>query len=470
GGGGKLEDTDYVYDWQMTQEFRSGAFNHTDYNFETPLISLESGVRGGNNPFEIYDYPGEYEKRSEGETYAGIRFEEERAHAKVVSGASYCRGFEVGCKFDLKEHDRSDQDGQYVLTSISHSASAGNPETGDEMTIDYTNNFTCIPFATAFRPARVTPKPLMQGTQTAVVVGRAGEEIYVDKYGRVKVQFFWDRDGKVDEKSSCWVRVSQNWAGKRWGIAFWPRIGQEVIVDFLEGDPDRPIIVGRVYNAEQMPPYELPGEMTKSTVKTYTSKGGGGFNEIRFEDKKGSEQIFIHAQKNQDVRVKSNVFETIGASRNLIVGGDQLEDVSGDKHLHVKGNLNEKVDETVSLQAGLDLQVKVTKNYALDAGIEIHLKAGTNFVIESGATLTLKVGGNFININSAGIFIKGTMVFINSGGAAGSGSGASPEDPKKPAEADKADPGEKSTVPSPPSHTPTPMQISPVSLVLKQAA
>src|SRR5262249_51570422 len=147
-GGGKLEDTDYVYDWQMTQEFRSGAFNHTDYNFETPLISLESGVRGGNNPFEIYDYPGEYEKRSEGETYAGIRFEEERAHAKVVSGASYCRGFEVGCKFDLKEHDRSDQDGQYVLTSISHSASAGNPETGDEMTIDYTNNFTCIPFAT----------------------------------------------------------------------------------------------------------------------------------------------------------------------------------------------------------------------------------------------------------------------------------------------------------------------------------
>jgi type VI secretion system secreted protein VgrG len=469
-GEGKVEDEDYVYDWQATEEFRTAKYTLTDYNFETPSTSLQSSVSGDQNPFEVYDYPGEYEQRSEGDRYAGIRLEEEREPHRVISGASDCRGFEVGGKFDLSEHSRRDQNGTYVITSLTHGADGGQPDTTEGGGVSYTNNFTCIPAATVFRPARVTPKPIVQGTQTAVVVGPAGEEIYVDKYGRVKIQFFWDREGHFDEKSSCWVRVSQNWAGKRWGIAFWPRIGQEVIVDFLEGDPDRPIIVGRVYNADQMPPYTLPDEKTKSTVKTFSSKGGGGFNEIRFEDKKGKEQIFINAERNEDVRVKENAFETIGASRNLIVGGDQLEDVAGDKHLHVKGNLNEKVDGTVSLQAGGELQVKVAQKHALDAGIEIHLKAGTNFVIESGTTLTLKVGGNFININPGGIFIKGAMVFINSGGSAGSGAGASPEDPKKPAEADKADPGEKSTPPQPVSVQRSTFQLSPVSVVLKQAA
>jgi type VI secretion system secreted protein VgrG len=256
---------------------------------------------------------------------------------------------------------------------------------------------------------------------------------------------------------------------------FVPRIGQEVIVDFLEGDPDQPIITGRVYNAEQMPPYALPDEKTKSTIKTFSSKGGGGFNELRFEDKKGSEQVFIHAEKDLHQRVKDSRFETIIDSTHLIVKKDQLEQIGGDTHLQVKGDQNEKITGTVSLNAGTDLQQKVGMKYAMDAGQEIHLKAGMNLVIESGTNLTLKVGGNFININPAGVFIKGTMVFINSGGSAGSGAGASPQAPKNPTEADKADPGELTTVspPQPPkrkSYSFGSTPVSPAAAVLKAAA
>jgi type VI secretion system secreted protein VgrG len=310
---------------------------------------------------------------------------------------------------------------------------------------------------------------VIHGTQTAIVVGPPGEEIYVDKYGRVKVQFHWDREGKYDDKSSCWIRVSQNWAGKRWGAMFIPRIGQEVIVDFVEGDPDRPIITGRVYNAASMPPYDLPAEKTKSSIKSYSYKGGGGFNELRFEDKKGSEQIFIQAQKDQDIRVKNILKEFVGSDTHLIVKHDQLNSVSGDKHQHVSGDHNEKVEGTVSLNAGADMQEKVHSKYAMDAGTEVHIKAGTNVVIESGMTLTVKVGANFININPGGIFISGKIVNINSGGAAGQGAGSSPQSPKDPLEADTAEAGQMAELPRP-KRPPKPAVFSPGALAMKQAA
>jgi len=258
-------------------------------------------------------------------------------------------------------------------------------------------------------------------------------------------------------------------AGKGWGAVWTPRIGQEVVVSFLEGDPDRPLITGGVYNAVQTVPYPMPDEQTKSTFKSYSSKGGGGFNEIRYEDKKGSEQVFIHGERNLDVRVKNDRFETIGGESDLVVYKDQIELVKQDKHLHVKGDQNEKVDGTVSLQAGQNVQIKVGQNHALQAGTEVYLKAGMNLVIESGTTLTLKVGGNFININSGGIFLSGTMVMINSGGAAGSGAGCSPTTPKEAKEADTAKPGEQASLPPPPT-PPTPSSYSPQAMVLKQAA
>ena len=211
---------------------------------------------------------------------------------------------------------KSEKGKTYVITSIEHSATEpGAYETGESSGEDYFNTFTCIPDGVTFRPARITPKPAIQGSQTAVVVGPAGEEIYPDKYGRVKVQFYWDREGKRDEKSSCWIRCAQSIAGKGWGAMFIPRIGQEVVVSFLEGDPDRPLITGVVYNADQMPPYTLPDEKTKSSIKTNSSKGGGGSNEIRFDDDKGSEQIFIHAQKNQDTVVENDETVKIGGNR-----------------------------------------------------------------------------------------------------------------------------------------------------------
>jgi len=243
-----------------------------------------------------------------------------------------------------------------------------------------------------------------------------------------------------------------------------------VVVNFLEGDPDQPIIVGCVYNPQTMPPYTLPDEKTKSTIKTNSSKGGGGSNVLRFEDKKGSEQIFVHAEKDQDIRVKNDTKELIIRDRHLIVERDQFEKVKKDKHLQVVGDHNEKVDGSISIKAGVDIEEKAGTKFAVDAGTEIHLKSGTNLTIETGTSLTLKVGGNFININAGGIFIKGTMVMLNSGGAAGSGSGSNPDAPKDPLEAAREEPG--ASILLPPRQTPPtrPGFTSAAAMVLIEAA
>jgi len=475
-GPGFAQPEDYVTSWRLQHELRPGRCTATDFNFETPttslLSSLESKIRqGGNTSLELYDYPGEYLRRDEGEREVRLRLEQEEAAHILIQGASYCRAFTPGYRFELTDHDRRDQNGTYLITSVTHSAQEGGFYSGIGGTQEatYDNTFTAIPYSVPFRPPRITPKPVVYGSQTAIVVGPSGEEIYTDKYGRVKVQFHWDRLGQYNEKSSCWIRVSQPWAGKGWGAIWIPRIGQEVIVDFLEGDPDRPIITGRVYNANQMPPYELPGQQTKSAIKTYSSKGGGGFNELRFEDKKGSEQIFLHAQGRMDVRVRGDSFETIGGERHLIIERDQFELVKKHQHLQVKGDRNERVGGTVSLDVGMDLHQKVGSHFALAAEQAIHLKAGISLVIESGTNLSLKVGGNFISLTPGGIFIQGTLVNINTGGSPGSGAGAHPSSPKDPKEADTARPGERAEMPPPP-RPPKPETYSPMASALRQAA
>ncbi len=350
---GSRDVEDVVTGWQMEQELRTGKYSLTDYNFETPSANLFANeptvvTVGGNSKFEIYDYPGEYLNRSQGKTLAGVRMQEEEASHLVVSGSSGCRAFTSGYKFTLEDHYRKDMNDSYVLTEVQHVASVGSSysfagQSGDE---HYSNHFTCIQANVPFRPPRITPKPFVQGPQTALVVGKSGEEIWVDKYGRVKVQFYWDRQGKKDDKSSCWIRVSQPWAGKNWGAMWIPRMGQEVIVDFLEGDPDRPLITGRVYNAEEVVPYTLPDHQTVSTFQSRSSKGGGSanFNELRFEDKKGSEQIFINAEKDMDQRVENDSREYVKNDRHLIVHDEQHELVEADNHLHVKGNHNEAIE------------------------------------------------------------------------------------------------------------------------------
>ncbi len=467
---GGLDDPEVVNDWHVGQEVRTGKYTVTDYNFETPSTNLLA-----NNPtvvklavsqgFEIYDYPGLYTELDQGETVAKVRMQEEEAGHMLVTGTGNCRGMMSGYSLELRNHYRADLNSTYMLTEVQHVASVGQTYTtaGTDGGERYSNQFRCIPSSVAYRPARMTPKPFVQGPQTALVVGKSGEEIWVDKYGRVIVQFYWDRLGQKNEQSSCWVRVSQPWAGKNWGAIWTPRIGQEVIVSFLEGDPDRPLITGRVYNAEQIVPYELPAHQTVSTFKSRSSKGGGSdnYNEIRFEDDKGYEQIFINAEKDMDVRVENDSREYVGANRSLIVTTDQKERVDGDKHgkvqgnhleaiggdmsLKVGGNQNEKVSGGLSLDVGLSVDEKVGMKKAVDAGMEIHLKAGMTVVIEAGAQLSLKGPGGFVDIGPAGVTIQGTMVLINSGGAAGSGSGASPKSPTAPKDPDQADDGTKFT-------------------------
>jgi type VI secretion system secreted protein VgrG len=470
--GRTLEGDDVVNGWRTERHVRSAKYALRDFNFETPLSRVEASVGTSVNPalgaeFELYDYPGAFLKNPAGDRLVKLRIEEEESPHLVLSGTSTCRDFTSGYKFDLVDYTPA-YNGAYVLTRVEHAATvAESYATGTDTDAEegYSNHFTCIPAKATFRPPRLTPKPTVQGAQTAIVVGKKGEEIWTDKYGRVKVQFHWDREGKYDENSSCWVRVAQNWAGKRWGATFLPRIGHEVLVDFLEGDPDRPIVIGSVYNAEQMPPYDLPAEQTKSTVKSYSTKGGGGFNELRIQDKKGEEQLFLSAERQQDVRVKKDSLEWVGGDRHLIVVNNQLEQVKGDKHLHVKGDQNEKIDGTLSHECGMDSQTKCGLNYALDAGQEIHLKTNLNLVVESGVTLTAQVGGNFININPVGIFIQGTALMLNSGGSAGSGGGVKVQAPQDPKEAGEDEPGEQAALPSQ-----TPGVVSPQAMALIKAA
>jgi type VI secretion system secreted protein VgrG len=366
--GSKSLTEDVVTTLEVEKIFRPGKYSLTDYNFETPSTSLLSEIDttitvGGNTKYEVYDYPGEYEKKAQGKTLVKLRMEEQEVKHLSVTGTSSCRAFATGYRFDFEDYSRADLNQAYVLTAVSHSATVGDTYTtgkSSDGSSAYTNAFVCIPHKVPFRPPQITPKPIVQGPQTAVIVGPSGEEIYSDKYGRVKAQFHWDREGKKDENSSCWMRTSQNWAGKQWGGVFIPRIGQEVIVEFLEGDPDRPIITGRIYNAEQMPPYALPANQTQSGVKSNSSKGGGGSNEWRFEDKKGSEEIYLHGQKDWNIVIENDKSQSIGHDESLTVdnnrtkkvGVDQSEDVGANKTIHVGANHTETIDANKTMTVG----------------------------------------------------------------------------------------------------------------------
>ena len=463
GGPGVMEHEDVIRGWRYEQDFRSGKLARTDYNFESPSTKLLTNAtsqihQGGNDRFELFDFPGEYEKLGQGDQWSEIRMEEEEEQHAEATGEGNCRGFATGYKFELMGFERHDQNAAWVLTRIRHSAEEGSFYSGaGSGTGTYTNHFSAIPDTVRFRPRRATHKPTVAGAQTAVVTGPGGEEIYTDKYGRVKVQFHWDRRGKDDEQSSCWIRVSQPWAGKQWGAISIPRIGQEVIVDFLEGDPDRPIITGRVYNAVQMPPYELPAEQTKTTFKTHSSKGGGGFNELRFEDKKGSEQVFVHGEKDLDVRVENDRREWTGRDRSLIVKRDRKETVERDGQVDVRRDMVQLYGRDCHLKIGGKEAIEVGGSYSLTvhgpvvehfggpatsmAGGTYFIK-GANVVIEGATGLTIKCGGSHVTLNPGGVIISGPMVSINSGGGALSASAVSAVLPIAPLAAALADNGQ----------------------------
>ena len=470
------DDMDVVRTWLSEQELRSGSWALTDFNFETPLTavsaSVDSLVKTWKKELQIYDYPAGCDSKGDTETIARVRMEAEESWQQVARANTTCRAFLPGFKFELADHPDQSQDREWLLTQVDHEATASGYRAGqtDEPS-RYNNQIVCIPADVPFHPPRLARRPFVQGPQTALVVGPKGDEIYPDKFGRVKVQFHWDRAGKYDEDSSCWIRVSQAWAGKGWGAVSLPRIGQEVIVDFLEGDPDQPIITGRVYNGEEMPPYALPDQMTKTVMKTNSSKGGEGFNEFRFEDKKGEEQIFIHAEKNLDIRVKNNEYETVTKDFHLIVEQDKFEHtkndhqetidrdyaqvVGRDHHLKVSGKQAMEVTGSQSLKVSGDVAEQFGQNLSTQVSMAAYLKAGMTIVLEAPTGITLKCGGNSVVLDPSGVTIaasglvtiQGSMVMINSGPGSPpaqgqAGSLVPPMKPKDADEADKADPGE----------------------------
>jgi type VI secretion system secreted protein VgrG len=396
----------------------SGQVTLADHGID-PQKKLE-GTSTGKQKGNLFDFPGRFETREEGGRLARLRLEERESLRHLIRARSDSPLVRSGSRLELTDHYRRDLNQQYHVLRVSHAASQGGIRSGTDATFQYENEFDAVPHAVPYHPPQSTPRPIVHGTQSALVVGPPGEEIFVDKYGRVKVQFFWDRLGKRDDKSSCWVRVASTWAGKQWGFIQIPRIGQEVIVDFMEGDPDRPIVVGRVYNTEQMPPYDLPANGTRSGLKTRSSKGGGtdAFNELRFEDKKDAEEIYLHAQK----------------ELNTVVEHDEKHDVQHDRTTTIKNNDtrtiaegNDKVtvskgDQLLEITAGgQTVKVKSNRKVTIQQGDdELTVSAGNLTTKVSAGKISsqamqgieLKVGSNSLVIDSSGITIKGMAVKI----------------------------------------------------------
>ncbi len=395
--GGNLKD-EVITALQQHKQLTVGKYAARDYNFTIPdtdmTVTRDTQQNSPRGQGERYEYPGGYEKtNSQGKRLAKIRMEASDVRIHTLQGRSNCRGFVPGFKFSLEKHPLTALNGKsYVFTMVRHEARQDFTSSGTGGD-SYSNIFSCIPHKVPYRSSRRADRPLIVSSQTAVVTGPTAEEIHTDKHGRVKVKFFWDRrtDQKKDGNMSCWIRVSQYWAGGKWGAMHIPRVGQEVIVNFLDGDPDRPIITGRVYHGQNKPPYDLPAEKTKSTIMSNSSKGGQNYNEIRFEDLKGQEEIFTHAAKDQ----------------NEVVENDMSTDVKNNQTIKVEQNRALTVssgNETITVSSGSrDVKVKSNENHTNSA----------NFNHKVFGNYTLKVNGN-ITIDASGIVkISGAKVLIN---------------------------------------------------------
>ncbi|MBC3618521.1 type VI secretion system tip protein VgrG, partial [Vibrio metschnikovii] len=303
-------------------------------------------------------------------------------------------------------------------------------EEGGSGATTYSNQFTLIPAEVNWRATPQT-KPQVDGPCIAMVVGPENEEIFCDEHGRVKLHFPWDRYSNGDEHSSCWVRVSQGWAGSQYGMMAIPRVGHEVIVSFLNGDPDQPIVTGRTYHATNQPPYPLPEHKTKTVLRS-ESHQGEGFNELSFEDQAGQEKIYLHAQKDVEGLVLNDATMHIKHDKHLTVENDQFSHIHHHQHLTVDGNGYESVKGNQTLMVDGSLYIKSGQVWVSEAGDEVHIKAGQKVVIEAGSEITVKAGGSFVKVDPAGVHLVGAGVNLNSGGSPSSGSGFSGEIPALP--------------------------------------
>ena len=467
----RLADHPAIHKWRMSHEIQTGKVTLRDYHFETPATDLTSNTAASSRghasaTLEVYDYPGLYSAKARGDALAKIRLEEAESRFGRYTGQGNTPGLVTGTRFTLQNHPRDDQNAEYLVLSTRIEMRQAGYESGDERDTLYRCDFMLQRYSEPFRPARITPKPAVAGPQTAVVVGNGDPgDIVTDEHARVKVQFHWDRLGQKNANSSCWVRVATPLAGNGWGMISLPRLGQEVVVDFLEGDPDQPLITGRVYNAAQLPPYALPDNATVSTFKSRSKLGGADdFNELRFEDKAGSEYMLLHAQKDRFEFVEQTLKSEIGMEEHRTVKQARKEKIGGEYHLSVAKDAKQKFDAKLSIATGQDmllksggifslktaqditaqsgaaislkssgdLHLKIGSNIGAEGGQNVHIKGGMNVVIEGGMQISIKAGGSSIVLGPDGVSITGAMVKINSGGSPGSGSGASPVAPTDP--------------------------------------
>ena len=484
------QPTPYIQDSGMTAddpvikrlalrlETRTRSTTRRDYDFEQPRLLLEAAYQGeqaGENDglpaLEDYDYPGRYTDRTRGKHLAKRALERHRADYQQLQGQSDQPRLVTGHLLEISEHPRREWNDLWLLTEVLHEGKQ--PQVLEESVLDlpspihgrgaggegkaddadftqgYRNRFLATPWDVPYRPQLAHPKPRVLGSQSAVVTGPAGEEIHCDEYGRVKVQFFWDREGQADEKTSCWLRVSSSWAGDRYGAITIPRIGMEVLVTFLEGDPDQPLVTGCLYHAEHVVSYDLPANKTRSVFKTLSSPGGGGYNEFRIEDRKGAEQIYIHAQRDWDENIEHNQKIRVGNERHDTVEANSYTELQAEEHRTTD------LDRKVEVRANDHLTVAVTQHNKIgtgqfiEAGNEIHYNAGSKVVIDAGMELTAAGGGSFLKLDPSGVTLSGATIKMNSGGGPGSGSGLKILAPTLPNAADRDRPGSLLAPPRP---------------------
>ncbi|MBP5948386.1 MULTISPECIES: type VI secretion system tip protein TssI/VgrG [unclassified Pseudomonas] len=437
--------------FDLRLETRTSRTTRRDYDFEKPRLTLESENRGDALPdLEDYDYPGRFIDRERGKHLAKRALERHRSDFQLAEGKSDQPLLVSGHFLALTAHPKAKWNDLWLLTEVLHegkqpqvleeSVTSDTTALKDDFHQGYRNRFQATPWDVPNRPPLRHPKPRILGSQSAVVTGPKGEEIHCDQYGRVKVQFHWDREGQADDKTSCWLRVSSAWAGAQYGGIAIPRIGMEVLVTFLEGDPDQPLISGCLYHKENTVPYALPANKTRSTFKTLSSMGGGGYNELRIEDKKGQEQIYLHAQRDWDENVEHDQKIRVGNERHDTVEKNSYSEFKAEEHHTVYADRKVEARANDHLTVGVNQHIKIGTGQFIDAGQEIHLSSGMKVVLEAGAELTLIGGGSFIKIDAGGVTMSGPVINMNSGGGPGSGTGAAPllPGPLKQADADKA--------------------------------
>ncbi|WP_321801386.1 type VI secretion system Vgr family protein [Caballeronia sp. J97] len=455
---------EWVHAWSTGAEVATGSVEINDYDFEKPSQSAQQGLvaralrstRFDPAVYTMQEHAPGYTQHADAERLARAHVEAHQASNVFVSARTTARAIWPGGLVRLSGHPLEAQNREHLVVSAEYAINSD----------DYLSTFDAharppvfdcafraLPRDAGFRAARSTPRARIAGPQTAVVVGPKGEEIHTDKYGRIKVQFHWEQlepEASRESLQRCWVRVAQPWAGKGYGAFFLPRIGQEVLVHFVEGDPDQPLVIGSVYNAAQTTPCELPAKMARTTLRSNSTKGGNGFNEMRFDDTKGAEQLFFHAERDLETWVNHDALTRIGGERHVIVEQDDIARCGGNRSDSVQGSQRVRIGGNHSLDVGGDTQHKSGANILVGAGVNVDVKGEANVTIEAGATLTLKAGGNTIVLGPSGIAISaagpvtidGVVVQINCGGGGG-GAGAASASPDAPATPRQADDGSK---------------------------